>query len=167
MRSAERMAESALAISVFPTPAGPSTRSGFSRTWARWSEVAMAGSATYASRESCSRISATGAITGGGSNHAAVQDVKRRRPSARPPRRQSRLSRGRDQNVTVIKSRFAQIGLDAAPGGAMQGTVWLVLDLDAKKRGTMEDQLVALAQRLRAEGIRLAMVFARPPAPFP
>jgi L-malate glycosyltransferase len=49
----------------------------------------------------------------------------------------------------------------------MQGTVWLVLDLDAKKRGTMEEQLVALAQRLRAEGIRVAMVFARPPAPFP
>jgi glycosyltransferase involved in cell wall biosynthesis len=49
----------------------------------------------------------------------------------------------------------------------MQGTVWLVLDLDAKKRGTMEEQLVALAQRLRSEGIRVAMVFSRPPAEFP
>jgi glycosyltransferase involved in cell wall biosynthesis len=49
----------------------------------------------------------------------------------------------------------------------MQGTVWLVLDLDAKKRGTMEEQLVALAERLCSEGIRLAMVFARPPAAFP
>jgi glycosyltransferase involved in cell wall biosynthesis len=49
----------------------------------------------------------------------------------------------------------------------MQGTVWLVLDLDAKKRGTMEEQLVALAERLRSEGIRVAMVFARPPAAFP
>jgi len=49
----------------------------------------------------------------------------------------------------------------------MQGTVWLVLDLDAKKRGTMEEQLVALAQRLCSEGIRVAMVFSRPPAEFP
>jgi glycosyltransferase involved in cell wall biosynthesis len=49
----------------------------------------------------------------------------------------------------------------------MQGTVWLVLDLDAKKRGTMEEQLVALAEGLQSEGIRVAMVFAKPPAPFP
>src|SRR5581483_621758 len=51
--------------------------------------------------------------------------------------------------------------------GKMHGGVWLVLHLDAKKRGSMEQQLVALAQRLRDEGIRVAMVFARPPAPFP
>ena len=49
----------------------------------------------------------------------------------------------------------------------MQGTVWLVLDLDAKKRGTMEEQLVALAQRLSSEGIRVGMVFSRRPAEFP
>src|SRR3954469_8468759 len=77
MRSAERIAERALAISVLPTPAGPSTRRGFSRTWARWSAVAMAGAATYASRERCSRMFATGSITGGGSKHATTQDVKR------------------------------------------------------------------------------------------
>ena len=49
----------------------------------------------------------------------------------------------------------------------MPGNLWLVLDLDAKKRGTMEEQLVALAERLCAEGIRVTMVFARPPAAFP
>jgi len=45
--------------------------------------------------------------------------------------------------------------------------VWLVLHLDAKKRGSMEQQLVALARRLREERIPTTMVFARPPAPFP
>src|SRR4051812_25461769 len=49
----------------------------------------------------------------------------------------------------------------------MQGTIWLVLDLDAKKHGTMEEQLVALAQRLSSEGIRVGMVFSRRPAEFP
>jgi len=47
------------------------------------------------------------------------------------------------------------------------GGVWLVLHLDAKKRGSMEEQLVALGRRLRAERIPATMVFARPPAPFP
>jgi glycosyltransferase involved in cell wall biosynthesis len=41
------------------------------------------------------------------------------------------------------------------------------LHLDAKKRGTMEQQLVALARRLREERVPTTMVFARPPAPFP
>ena len=45
--------------------------------------------------------------------------------------------------------------------------IWLVLHLDAKKRGTMEQQLVALARRLRQERIPTTMVFARPPAPYP
>ena len=49
----------------------------------------------------------------------------------------------------------------------MHGTVWLVLDLDAKKRGTMEEQLVALAQRLSSERIGVGMVFSRRPADFP
>jgi glycosyltransferase involved in cell wall biosynthesis len=49
----------------------------------------------------------------------------------------------------------------------MHGGVWLVLHLDAKKRGSMEQQLVALARRLHEEGIPAAMVFARPPAAFP
>ena len=47
------------------------------------------------------------------------------------------------------------------------GGIWLVLHLDAKKRGTMEQQLVALARRLRQERIPTTMVFARPPAAFP
>jgi glycosyltransferase involved in cell wall biosynthesis len=47
------------------------------------------------------------------------------------------------------------------------GGIWLVLHLDAKKRGTMEHQLVALARRLRDEGLPTTMVFARPPALFP
>ena len=45
--------------------------------------------------------------------------------------------------------------------------IWLVLHLDAKKRGTMEEQLVALARRLRQERVPTTMVFARPPARFP
>jgi len=47
------------------------------------------------------------------------------------------------------------------------GGIWLVLHLDAKKRGTMEQQLVALARRLQRESVPTTMVFARPPAPFP
>jgi glycosyltransferase involved in cell wall biosynthesis len=49
----------------------------------------------------------------------------------------------------------------------MHAGVWLVLHLDAKKRGSMEQQLVALARRLREERIATTMVFARPPAKFP
>jgi L-malate glycosyltransferase len=47
------------------------------------------------------------------------------------------------------------------------GGVWLVLHLDAKKRGSMEQQLVAIAERFAAERIPLTMVFAAEPAPFP
>jgi len=47
------------------------------------------------------------------------------------------------------------------------GGIWLILHLDAKKRGTLERQLVALASRLRQERIPTTMVFARPPAAFP
>lgn len=49
----------------------------------------------------------------------------------------------------------------------MREGVWLVLHLDAKKRGSMEQQLIALAARLRAGGVPLTYVLARPPAPFP
>jgi L-malate glycosyltransferase len=49
----------------------------------------------------------------------------------------------------------------------MRGGIWLVLDLDAKKRGSMEEQLVALAEHLRSESVAVTMVFAAPPAPFP
>jgi hypothetical protein len=45
--------------------------------------------------------------------------------------------------------------------------IWLVLHFDAKKRGSMEQQLVALAERLRGNGVPLTYVFARKPAPFP
>jgi glycosyltransferase involved in cell wall biosynthesis len=48
-----------------------------------------------------------------------------------------------------------------------RGAIWLVLDLDAKKRGSMEEQLVAVAARLRSENVPVTMVFSRPPAPFP
>jgi glycosyltransferase involved in cell wall biosynthesis len=47
------------------------------------------------------------------------------------------------------------------------GGIWFVLHLDAKKRGTMEQQLVALARRLQRHSIPTTMVFARPPKPFP
>ncbi len=49
----------------------------------------------------------------------------------------------------------------------MRGGIWLVLHLDAKKRGSMEQQLVALARRLKTEAIPATMVFAAEPAPFP
>ena len=49
----------------------------------------------------------------------------------------------------------------------MRGGIWLVLHLDAKKRGSMEQQLVALARRLRAENIPATIIFAAEPAPFP
>src|SRR5215470_1915009 len=52
-------------------------------------------------------------------------------------------------------------------GGFRVAGVWLVLHLDAKKRGSLEQQLVALGRRLREERIPATMVFARPPAPFP
>jgi glycosyltransferase involved in cell wall biosynthesis len=49
----------------------------------------------------------------------------------------------------------------------VRGGIWLVLHLDAKKRGSMEQQLLALALRLRAQGVPLTYAFGRPPAPFP
>lgn len=49
----------------------------------------------------------------------------------------------------------------------MRGGIWVVLHLDAKKRGSGEQQLVALAQRLQRESIPLTMVFAAEPALFP
>jgi L-malate glycosyltransferase len=45
--------------------------------------------------------------------------------------------------------------------------IWLVLDLDANKRGSMEQQLVALARGLQERRIPVAMYFAAKPAPFP
>ena len=49
----------------------------------------------------------------------------------------------------------------------MRGGIWVVLHLDAKKRGSGEQQLVALAERLDREGIPVTMVFAAEPAPYP
>jgi hypothetical protein len=49
----------------------------------------------------------------------------------------------------------------------MIGGVWLVLRFDARNRGAIEEQLVALAGRLRDERVPTTMVFARPPAAFP
>src|SRR5437764_1181408 len=51
--------------------------------------------------------------------------------------------------------------------GTLRGGIWLVLHLDAKKRGSMEQQLVALAERLKREAIPVTMVFAAEPAPYP
>ncbi len=41
--------------------------------------------------------------------------------------------------------------------------IWLVLDLDPKKRGSMEQQLLALAAQLRDDGALATFVFNRPP----
>lgn len=49
----------------------------------------------------------------------------------------------------------------------MRGGIWVVLHLDAKKRGSGEQQLVALAERLQREAIPMTMVFAAEPAPYP
>lgn len=45
-------------------------------------------------------------------------------------------------------------------------SVWLVMDLEAKKRGSLEEQLFALAPALRASGIALTIVFASAPPPW-
>jgi len=49
----------------------------------------------------------------------------------------------------------------------MRSGVWLVLDLDANKRGSMEQQLVALAKELQKRRIPVTMYFAAVPAAFP
>ena len=49
----------------------------------------------------------------------------------------------------------------------MRGGIWLVLHLDAKKRGSMEQQLVAVAHRLKRDAMSTTMVFAAEPAPYP
>jgi glycosyltransferase involved in cell wall biosynthesis len=45
-------------------------------------------------------------------------------------------------------------------------TVWLVLDLAPKKRGSMETQLVTLAGRLADAGARATFVFSKPAPPW-
>lgn len=44
--------------------------------------------------------------------------------------------------------------------------IWIVVDFPPTKRGSMEDQLLALAARLRSEEVPLTYVFAAPPAPW-
>jgi glycosyltransferase involved in cell wall biosynthesis len=48
--------------------------------------------------------------------------------------------------------------------GKTCSSLWWVLHLSPKKRGSMEDQLRALAQRLHAEKVALTCVFAEPPS---
>src|SRR4051812_7330085 len=50
---------------------------------------------------------------------------------------------------------------------SMRSSLWLVLDLDANKRGSMEQQLIALARGLRDRHIPVVMYFAATPAAFP
>jgi hypothetical protein len=46
---------------------------------------------------------------------------------------------------------------------SVRPSLWLVLDLEAKKRGSLEEQLFALAARLRASGVAGTFVFASAP----
>jgi glycosyltransferase involved in cell wall biosynthesis len=50
--------------------------------------------------------------------------------------------------------------------GKTSSSVWLVLHLSPRKRGSMEEQLLAVAQRLHASGVSLTCVFAAEPAPW-
>ncbi len=58
-------------------------------------------------------------------------------------------------------NRFSPSGTAEVPR-----EVWLVLHLDPKKRGSLEQQLIALAGKLAEEGVRLTCVFARPAPPW-
>jgi glycosyltransferase involved in cell wall biosynthesis len=50
--------------------------------------------------------------------------------------------------------------------GKSGSSIWLVLHLSPRKRGSLEEQVLALAKRLGAGGARLTCVFARRPAPW-
>jgi glycosyltransferase involved in cell wall biosynthesis len=50
--------------------------------------------------------------------------------------------------------------------GKASSAVWLVLHLQPKKRGSLEEQLLALARRLHSDGTRLTCVFTRAPLPW-
>jgi glycosyltransferase involved in cell wall biosynthesis len=45
-------------------------------------------------------------------------------------------------------------------------SVWLVMDLEAKKRGSIEVQLLALGRRLRDAGVAATFVFSNEPPPW-
>src|SRR2546430_10223114 len=76
MSSVSSIRARTLAISVFPTPACPSTRSGFFSSIDSHSEVAMARSATYASRSRRSSSSGMAASTDLRLKHACARGVK-------------------------------------------------------------------------------------------
>ncbi|HUS67221.1 MAG TPA: glycosyltransferase family 4 protein [Kofleriaceae bacterium] len=46
------------------------------------------------------------------------------------------------------------------------GKIWVVLHLRPLKRGSMEQQLLAIGRRLRARGTEVTYVFGQPPAPW-
>jgi glycosyltransferase involved in cell wall biosynthesis len=54
---------------------------------------------------------------------------------------------------------------DSSTAGA-RGGIWLVLHLRPKKRGSMEQQLIALGERLGARGVPVTMVFSEAPRPW-
>jgi glycosyltransferase involved in cell wall biosynthesis len=45
-------------------------------------------------------------------------------------------------------------------------SVWLVMDLEAKKRGSIEEQLLALGERLTCAGVAATFVFSSEPPPW-
>src|SRR5437867_3522519 len=47
--------------------------------------------------------------------------------------------------------------------GSTGEAIWVICHLSPKKRGSMEQQFVALARRLRPRGVPLTYVFAAPP----
>lgn len=50
--------------------------------------------------------------------------------------------------------------------GENRGGIWLVLHLRPKKRGSMEEQLLALAERVGRDGVPLTFVFSEAPSPW-
>lgn len=49
----------------------------------------------------------------------------------------------------------------------MAGSVWIVADIEPRKRGSFEQQQIALAEALGARGIAVTCVYARHPAAYP
>jgi L-malate glycosyltransferase len=49
----------------------------------------------------------------------------------------------------------------------MAGGIWIVADIDPRKRGSFEQQQVALVEALAARGERVTCVYANDPAPYP
>src|SRR4051812_42825457 len=49
----------------------------------------------------------------------------------------------------------------------MAGRIWIVADINPHKRGSFEQQQVALVEALAARGERVTCVYAREPAAYP